>query len=55
MGAPIFLGGDHRGFRLKQALKERLERAGHEVHDCGPHGTDSVDYPDFVRARLEVW
>jgi glycine hydroxymethyltransferase len=48
MGDPILLAGDHRGFRLKGALRERLERAGYEVRDCGPLGEESVDYPDFV-------
>jgi glycine hydroxymethyltransferase len=48
MGDPIYLGGDHRGLRLKQALAERLRRAGYEVHDCGPQAAEAVDYPDFV-------
>ena len=25
-----------------------LERMGHEVIDCGSHGTDAVDYPDIA-------
>ncbi|MEN8181474.1 MAG: serine hydroxymethyltransferase [Myxococcota bacterium] len=48
MGDPIYLGGDHRGFALKEALEQRLQQAGYEVHDCGPHTADAVDYPDFV-------
>jgi glycine hydroxymethyltransferase len=48
MGDPIYLGGDHRGFALKESLERRLESAGYQVHDCGPHAADPVDYPDFV-------
>ncbi|MBW2241961.1 MAG: serine hydroxymethyltransferase [Deltaproteobacteria bacterium] len=48
MGDPILLAGDHRGVDLKQALKERLEAAGHEVRDLGPTGDESVNYAEFV-------
>jgi glycine hydroxymethyltransferase len=48
MGDPIVLAGDHRGFALKQALVRKLEAAGHEVRDLGPHGPESVNYPEFA-------
>jgi glycine hydroxymethyltransferase len=48
LGQPIILASDHRGFALKQALRERLERAGYETLDLGTHGTESVDYPAFA-------
>ncbi len=48
MGDPIVLGGDHRGAPLKAALRERLEAAGYEVKDFGPHGDESVNYPEFA-------
>jgi glycine hydroxymethyltransferase len=48
MGDAVHLAGDHRGFALKQALAERLRRAGFDVHDEGPFSAESVDYPDFV-------
>ena len=48
MGDPILMASDHRGFALKQALRERLEAAGYEIRDCGTNGTQAVDYPDFV-------
>ena len=41
----IAIGADHAGFRLKEHLKQTLQRLGHTVDD---HGTDSeapVDYP----------
>jgi len=50
MGDPIVIASDHRGTKLKAALAERLEAAGHRVVDVGTHGDDSVDYPDFAAA-----
>lgn len=44
----IAMAGDHAGYELKALLRTRLEAAGHEVHDFGPFGPESVDYPDFV-------
>jgi len=44
----IALGADHGGFEVKEALKEALEERGVTVEDCGAHGTESVDYPDFA-------
>ena len=48
MGDPIVLGGDHRGRPLKAALAARLQAAGYEVKDFGPHGDESVNYPEFA-------
>jgi glycine hydroxymethyltransferase len=48
MGDPIYLASDHRGYALKQALRGRLEAAGHDVCDLGPGGAEPVDYPDFA-------
>jgi glycine hydroxymethyltransferase len=48
MGDPIILASDHRGVALKDALRKRLEAAGHEVRDLGASGSDSVDYPEFA-------
>ncbi len=48
MADPIVLASDHRGYALKQALKQRLEAAGREVRDVGTHGTASVNYPEFA-------
>jgi ribose 5-phosphate isomerase B len=46
----IALGADHAGFELKQHLKQRLAERGLEVEDCGTHGTESTDYPDWAAA-----
>jgi ribose 5-phosphate isomerase B len=44
----VYLGSDHAGFELKNALIEHLAGAGHEVVDCGPSGFDPEDdYPPF--------
>jgi glycine hydroxymethyltransferase len=48
MADPIVLASDHRGFALKEALRRRLEAAGHEVRDFGTHGSASVNYPEFA-------
>jgi glycine hydroxymethyltransferase len=48
MGDPIILASDHRGVALKEALRKRLEDAGHEVRDLGASGGESVDYPEFA-------
>lgn len=44
----ISIAGDHRGFHLKEALKEFLSQKGLRVDDKGPANEESVDYPDFA-------
>ena len=46
----IAVGADHAGYRLKQAVAERLQAAGYEVTDCGTNSAERVDYPDFGAA-----
>ncbi len=46
----IALGADHAGVEAKDRLASRLAEAGHEVEDCGTHGGESVDYPDYALA-----
>jgi ribose 5-phosphate isomerase B len=44
----VYLGGDHGGFELKQAIIEHLSQAGHEPIDCGAYSYDADDdYPAF--------
>jgi hypothetical protein len=31
MGDPIYLANDHRGYPLKQILRERLEASSHDI------------------------
>jgi len=44
----IAIGADHGGYALKEFLRRCLRDEGYDVHDCGTHGTSSVDYPDFA-------
>lgn len=46
----IAVGCDHAGFPLKARVVHELERAGHQVVDCGGFDTTPSDYPDFARA-----
>jgi ribose 5-phosphate isomerase B len=47
----VAIGADHGGFPLKEVLKREIaDELGWEVHDCGTHSTDAVDYPDFAAA-----
>ncbi len=46
----VAVGADHGGFELKTRLVEHLRSLGHQVEDCGTHGTDAVDYPPIARA-----
>ena len=44
----IAIGCDHRGFHLKEKVRELLVSKGHAVEDAGAdNGTDPVDYPDY--------
>lgn len=47
----FYIGADHRGFQLKESLKNYLKQAGYEAVDVGNEkyvATD--DYPDFAAA-----
>ena len=47
----IYIGADHRGFKMKEALKVFLEGRGYPVFDCGALSYDDTDdYPDFAEA-----
>jgi ribose 5-phosphate isomerase B len=43
----IAFASDHAALELKAELFRWLGEQGHEVTDLGPHGADSVDYPDY--------
>lgn len=45
----IYLGADHRGFKLKEYLKTVLQEGGYEFIDLGnDHFDQNDDYPDFA-------
>ena len=47
----VAIGSDHGGFALKEILRRAIaEETDWDVHDCGTHSADAVDYPDFAAA-----
>jgi ribose 5-phosphate isomerase B len=52
----VYLGSDHAGFELKQAIIEHLRDTGHEPIDCGAFTYDAEDdYPAFcIAAALKT-
>lgn len=47
----IYLGTDHRGFKLKEQLRAFLKEKGYEFEDLGNIVLDpNDDYPDFAAA-----
>jgi ribose 5-phosphate isomerase B len=45
----ISIGSDHRGFQLKESLKDYLTKKNIKVLDFGTDSNASVDYPDFAQ------
>ena len=47
----VAIGADHGGYALKEVLKRFIaEELDWEVHDCGTHSGEAVDYPDYAAA-----
>ena len=46
----IAVGSDHGGLEYKDAIKEHLEKLGHEVKDVGTYTKDSCHYPVYGEA-----
>lgn len=50
----IYLGTDHKGFRIKERVKLWLNDWGYKVEDFGAYGLNpDDDYPDFVSKVAE--
>lgn len=48
MKPTIYIGADHAGWELKEAIEEFLKTEGHKVVDMGnEHLVNDDDYPDF--------
>jgi len=47
-GKIITMATDHGGFKLKELLKEKLQKAGYTINDFGTNSEESVDYPDYI-------
>ncbi len=46
----IYLGSDHAGYELKEAVKSFLQELGYDVDDKGAYWYDGDDdYPDFIQ------
>jgi ribose 5-phosphate isomerase B len=45
----VSIGSDHRGIQVKAKLIPLLKELGHDVHDVGTNGNESVDYPDYAK------
>lgn len=51
----IYIGADHRGFNLKESLKNFLGQSGYETVDVGNDRYDeNDDYPDFAAAAVRA-
>lgn len=44
----ISIAADHAGYRLKEQIKEYLEKKGHHIIDLGTHDSSNTDYPDYA-------
>jgi ribose 5-phosphate isomerase B len=45
----IYLGADHRGFQLKEQIKDYLKQSAYQIFDLGnDHYDPNDDYPDFA-------
>ncbi|HEX9804116.1 MAG TPA: ribose 5-phosphate isomerase B [Candidatus Dojkabacteria bacterium] len=49
MDKQIFIGSDHAGFRLKEAIKKYLDEKNYKYEDLGTDSEESVDYPDYAK------
>lgn len=46
----IYIGSDHAGYQLKEAIQNQVKEMGHNVLDLGTFNEESkVDYPDIAR------
>jgi ribose 5-phosphate isomerase B len=55
MKPTVYLGADHAGFDLKNAIKEWLETRGYITEDLGAHALNPKDdYPTYAGAVAEA-
>lgn len=50
----IAIGSDHRGYSLKERMKEHLYGREHECVDVGTSSEERADYPDFAAQVAEL-
>ena len=44
----IFIASDHAGYKLKELIKNYLDKKKFLYNDLGPNSISRVDYPDFA-------
>jgi len=44
----IFISSDHAGYKLKELIKNYLDRKKITYNDLGPNNDNRVDYPDYA-------
>ena len=44
----IGIACDHRGYPLKEEIKEELQKENYEIIDFGTNNKESCDYPDYA-------
>jgi ribose 5-phosphate isomerase B len=44
----VVVGSDHRGFEVKQIVRDIIKQSGHECIDVGTNDNNPVDYPDIA-------
>jgi len=44
----ISIASDHAGYRLKEHIKEYLDKKGYIINDLGTHYSKDTDYPDYA-------
>lgn len=45
----IYIGSDHRGYKLKEYVKEYLEDRAQDYEDLGADNEEESDYPEFAK------
>ena len=54
----LYIGADHRGFQLKETIKEFLKEGGYTVDDMGAatydEGDDFVDFAKYVGQKVNA-
>lgn len=50
----IIIGCDHAGYKLKEYLKENLDKENYIIEDIGTFSEQSMDYPDVAHPLAEA-